>query len=94
MNVNDAREVAADGELSEGIFKIGAKYYIRTPTLHYTGTLNSVTGTVFVFTDTATVYESGTYKEFFSGKGKDVQKHEGAFEMVIDRGGTALIRMK
>lgn len=94
MNVADGRAISTDLELESGIFKLGAKYYIRTPTFHYLGVLKTVTPTVFVFENTATVYESGEYKSFFAGKGKDVQEHIGAHEMVIDRGGTSLIRMK
>jgi hypothetical protein len=94
MNIADGRAISTDMELENGIFKLGAKYYIRTPTFHYIGVLKAVTPTVFVFESTATVYESGDYKSFFAGKGKDIQYHEGAFEMVIDRGATSLIRMK
>ena len=93
MNITDARSIATDYELENGIFQLGAKYYVRTPTFHYTGILKIVTPTVFVFENTATVYESGNYKSFFAGNPKDSQPHEGAGEMVIDRGGTALIRM-
>lgn len=94
MNKNDTRSVVTDMELENGIFKEGTKYYIRTPSLHYTGTLRAVTPTVFLFTDSATVYESGTYKEFFRGRGKDIQPHEGAGDMVVDRAGTVLIEMR
>lgn len=94
MSKNDTRSVVTDMELENGIFKEGAKYYIRTPSLHYIGTLRAVTPTVFLFTATATVYESGTYKEFFSGGGKDIQPHEGAGDMVVDRAGTVLIEMR
>lgn len=94
MNQNDTRNVVTDMELEGGIFKIGTKYYVRTPSLHYTGTLKGVTGTVFLFGDTATVYESGTYGDFFKGRGKDIQPHEGAGDMVVDRAGTVLIEMK
>lgn len=93
MTIN-IRSVSNDLELESGIFKIGEKYYIRTPTFHYTGILRAVTPTVFLFDSTATVYESGAYKDFFAGKAKDIQKHEGAGEMIVDRGGTILVRMK
>jgi hypothetical protein len=91
---NEMRDVVADSELQMGIFVEGAKYHIRTPTYQYIGTLVALTGTVFVFKDTATVYETGNYKDFYAGKGKRVEKHEGAEEMIIDRGGTVLHRMK
>lgn len=94
MAVNVDRSVSNDIELESGIFKLGEKYYIRTPTFHYIGILRAVTPTVFLFDATSTVYESGPYRAFFAGGGKDIQVHEGAGEMVVDRGGTVLIRMK
>ena len=88
-----ARAIASDMELEQGVFVIGAKYHIRTPTYQYLGTLEAVTHTVFLFSDTATVYQTGEYKDFYAGRGSDVQKHEGAGEMIVDRGGTVLHRL-
>lgn len=90
----EARAVVTDRELAEGIFRIGAKYYIRTPTYAYVGVLEAVTPMVYVFaTGSATVFETGPYSEFFNGKGWDVQYHEGGFELIIDRAGAVLVRM-
>lgn len=92
--VQEMRDVETDRELEMGAFRIGSRYHVRTPTYQYVGKLVGVTGTVFVFTDTATVYETGPYPDFYAGHGRDVQKHEGAEEMVVDRAGTVLHRMK
>ncbi len=92
MNVNDARAVANDQELVEGIFKLGARYYVRTPTYHYLGTLVAVTPYVYVLRDHGTVFESGPFKDLFGGKPKDYQPHEGSAEILIDRAGTTLDR--
>ena len=87
----DAYFVETDMHLEEGVFEVGARYYIRTPTYQYVGTLMAVTGSVFVFSETATVYETGSYADFFSGKGKDVQPHgPKAGSQILDRAGTAL----
>lgn len=84
--------VVTDSELEGGIFKIGAKYHIRTPSYQYIGTLQAVTEDSFMFSDTATVYDTGPYPEFYAGGGNDIQKHEGAGEMVLNRGGVVLHR--
>lgn len=86
----DFRELAADIELENGVFKLGQKYHIRTPTYQYLGELAAVTGTVFVFKNTATVYETGPYPKFYKGEGSDIQQHSGAGQMVVDRAGTVL----
>lgn len=92
--VNEARAVATDQELAEGVFRIGSKYYVRTPTYAYMGILEAVTPMVFVFaTGSSTVFDTGPYPEFFQGKAADAQVHEGAFEMLIDRAGAVLVRM-
>lgn len=85
--------VITDGELEEGVFKIGARYHIRTPTYQYLGKLEAVTGAVFVFSDTSTVYATEAYPAFYSGKGGDIEPHVGAGEMIVDRIGTVLHRM-
>jgi hypothetical protein len=90
-----ARAVANDQELAEGVFRLGARYFVRTPTYHYTGTLTAVTPMVFVLDDCATVFESGPFPEFYRSKGSsgtDVQPHEGAGETLIDRAGAVLTR--
>lgn len=96
MNKREAQAVATDMELTEGVFLIGARYHVRTPTYQYIGRLLAVTPTVFVFSESATVYETGPYTEFYrsSGtKGRDVQPHVGALELIVDRAGTVLHRM-
>jgi hypothetical protein len=96
MNKSDAQTVAMDMELSEGVFRIGSRYHVRTPSYQYIGRLLAVTPTVFVFAESATVYETGPYPEFYrsSGtKGRDVQPHVGALELIVDRAGTVLHRM-
>jgi len=96
MNKSDAQTVAMDMELSEGVFRIGSRYHVRTPSYQYIGRLLAVTPTVFVFAESATVYETGPYSEFYrsSGtKGRDVQPHVGALELIVDRAGTVLHRM-
>lgn len=89
--INEARAVVTDKELAEGVFELGAQYHIRTPTYQYVGHLDAVTETVFVFSKSATVYDTGKYEEFY-GKGKplDAQWHEGAKRLIVDRGGTVL----
>lgn len=97
MSSNDvvvARQVESDMEVERGIFKIGSRYHVRTPTYQYTGRLVAVTGTVFMFEDTATVYETGPYPEFYAGRPRDSQPHEGAGEMIVDRAGTVLHLLK
>lgn len=82
-----------DNELEAGIWEIGAHYYIRTPSYHYTGTLVGVTSSVFVLEDSATVFESGAFPQFFAGKGKgtDEQKHAGAGRLIVDRAGASAL---
>jgi hypothetical protein len=89
-----ARAVANDQELAEGVFRLGARYFVRTPTYHYTGRLTAVTPMVFVLEDVATVFESGPFPEFYrsGGQGTDVQPHVGAGETLIDRAGAVLTR--
>lgn len=89
------RTIITGEELENGLFKIGSRYHIRTPTYQYTGTLEAVTGTVFMFSSSATVYETGPYPEFYGSGGRtgDVQPHEGAGELIVDRGGTVLHRL-
>ena len=90
----EARAVVMDQELAEGVFKLGAKYYVRTPTYAYIGILEAVTPMVYVFaTGSATVFETGPFPQFFKGKGGDIQPHVGAFELLIDRAGAVLVRM-
>ncbi len=93
MNKKEGQAVALDMELAEGAFRIGARYHVRTPSYQYLGTLALVTPTVFVFTETATVYETGPYPDFYAGKGKDVQPHKGSPKMIVDRAGTVLHEM-
>lgn len=87
---NEVRSVLADMEQDQGFFIIGKRYHIRTPTYQYLGKLVGVTGSVFVFEDTSTVYETGPYPQFYKGSGTDIQKHEGAGRMIVDRAGTVL----
>lgn len=97
MNKREAQTIAADQELSEGVFRIGSRYHVRTPSYQYVGRLEAVTATVFVFSNSATVYETGPYPEFYKSsglKGRDVQPHEGALELIVDRAGTVLHRMR
>lgn len=92
--INEARAVATDQELIEGVFRLGAKYYVRTPTYAYVGILEAVTPMVYVFArGSATVFDTGPFPEFFKGKGGDIQPHEGGFELLIDRAGAVLVRM-
>lgn len=94
-NIEAARVVANDQELAEGVFRLGAKYYVRTPTYAYVGKLVAVTPMVYVLEDSETVFESGTFKDFFSGKAADSQPHEGSSgECVIDRAGAVLVRFR
>jgi hypothetical protein len=96
MNKRDAQAVATDMELAEGVFRIGSRYHVRTPTYQYIGQLDAVTPTVFVFSRSATVYETGPYDVFYASsglKGRDVQPHVGALELIVDRAGTVLHRM-
>ncbi len=93
-NKDEARAVVTDQELAEGVFKLGVKYYVRTPTYAYVGVLEAVTPMVYVFaTGSSTVFDTGPYSEFFQGRGGDVQPHEGGFELLIDRAGAVLVRM-
>lgn len=90
------RTVITGEELENGLFRIGSRYHIRTPTYQYAGTLEAVTGTVFMFSDTATVYDTGPYPQFYGSGGRDgadVQPHVGAGELIVDRGGTVLHRL-
>lgn len=91
---DEARAVVTDQELAEGVFKLGAKYYVRTPTYAYLGILEAVTPMVYVFAaGSSTVFETGPYPDFFKGRGGDIQPHEGAFELLVDRAGAVLVRM-
>lgn len=90
------KSVTCDQELEGGIFIVGERYHIRTPSYQYLGTLVACTGTVFAFEDTATVYETGPYPEFYGSGGKGgtrVEPHTGAGEMIVDRAGTVLHRL-
>lgn len=93
MNKNDMKAVTADSELIESVFRPGARYYVRTPTYHYTGTLVAVTGLVFVFENVSTVFASGELQEFFkTGKGKNEEAH-GKGRAIIDRAGAGLFEL-
>lgn len=92
-NQQATREVLTDLGLEAGLYKIGRRYHIRTLSYQYTGTLVAVDALVYLFKDTATVYETGEYKNFFESggrKAKDVQPHTGGGEMLIDRAGVVL----
>lgn len=92
-----ARAVATDAELQEGVFQLGARYFVRTPTYHYVGTLTAVTPMVYVLDDCSTVFETGPFPEFYASKGlkaTDIQDHTGAGETVIDRAGAVLTRFQ
>lgn len=94
-NIKAARAVANDQELAESVFRLGAKYYVRTPTYAYVGVLTAVTPMVYVLEDSETVFETGEYAAFFSGKATDSQKHSGSSgECIIDRAGAVLVRFK
>lgn len=91
---DEVRAVVTDQELAEGVFRLGSKYYVRTPTYAYVGVLEAVTPMVFVFAvGSATVFDTGPFGTFFRGEGGDIQPHEGAFELLIDRAGAVLVRM-
>jgi hypothetical protein len=94
MDKADARAVANDAELAEGVFRLGERYFVRTPTYHYTGRLTAVTPMVYVLEDCATVFESGPFPAFYAsgGVGADVQAHTGAGETLVDRAGAVLTR--
>ena len=95
MTPADARAVANDQELAEGVFRLGAKYYIRTPTYAYVGKLVAVTPMVYVLHESETVFETGTFAEFFAGRASDSQPHAGSSgECIIDRAGAVLVRFK
>lgn len=81
--------VSADMQLEKGIFRIGHKYYVMTPSYHYVGILEHVDGDSIVLTDCSIVFESGPYDKFFAGEGTDVQKLLSK-RTIIDRGGSAL----
>lgn len=87
--------VLADTEIEAGLWHFGAWYYVRTPTLHYTGRLVAVSASVLVLDDVATVYESGALTTFFGGKrkGRDEQPHVGGAELILDRAGCHAMRM-
>lgn len=90
----DARAVAADQELAEGVFRIGARYYIRTPTYHYVGVLTAVTPMCFVLSEHSTVFETGAFPQFFkTGRGTNHEDHVGALECTIDRAGAHTMRL-
>ena len=91
---DEARAVVTDQELAEGVFRLGSRYYVRTPTYAYVGVLEAVTPMVYVFAvGSATVFDTGPFPAFFKGSGGDIQPHEGAFELLIDRAGAVLVRM-
>lgn len=94
-NIEAARAVANDQELAEGVFRIGSKYYIRTPTYAYVGKLVAVTPMVYVLEDSETVFDSGPFKDLFAGNPQTSEKHEGSSgECIIDRAGAVLVRFK
>lgn len=89
-----ARQVAADQEQEQVDIPLHARYYVRTPTFHYFGTLVAVTAYVFVFKDHSTILESGPLPDLFkNGKAAEAQDHTGAGPMYVDRAGSVLIRM-
>jgi hypothetical protein len=83
------RQVMCDLEVEREVFKPG-KYYVMTPRFDFVGELVAVTAMTYVFQSVAVVFESGPYKDLFSGKGKDVQPLEGADRTVFDRAGCVL----
>lgn len=93
MSKAQHKAVITDNELEGGVWEIGARYHIRTGSYQYIGTLVGVTGLVFVFVDSATVYETGPYPEFYGSGGKegtDIQPHSGSPRLIVDRAGTVL----
>ena len=81
--------VLNDNEIEAGVWVFGAWYYVRTPTFHYTGRLVGASASVLILEDAATLFETGPYKTFFSGKrkGKNEQVHEGSGDLMVDRAG-------
>lgn len=94
MSIDDARSIATEQELMEGVFRIGSKYAIRTPTFHYEGVLTAVTPMVYVFKDHSTVFDSGRFVDYFNGNPQDASPHTGSEELIIDRAGAVLIRFR
>lgn len=84
------RVVAYDLELERGTFPPG-RYYIKTPTFHYLGTLEYVAMNVYVFRDVSTVFDSGPYDALRAGKPKNAQFL--TERMIFDRAGTNLAQM-
>ena len=83
--------VETDRELEEGVFQIGARYCVMTPTFFYLGILAAVTGSVLVLTDVYTVSSTGgDLDAFFAGRAGDVKKHPSPSRTIIDRGGSVL----
>lgn len=94
-NIEAARVVVNEQEIAENVFRLGAKYYIRTPTYAYVGKLVAVTPMVYVLENSETVFETGNFADFFKGNATDSQKHEGSSgECIIDRAGAVLVRFK
>ncbi len=97
QELNNARAVATDMELENGSFVQGERYYIRTPTYHYVGTLVALTPMVFVLRDAATIFETGPIGEFLQSKGEkysDGNKHDAIEETCVDRAGSVAMRFK
>ena len=77
------------------VWVFGGWYYVRTPTLHYTGRLVGASKSVLILEDAATLLETGPYEMFFSGRrmGKKELPHEGSGDTLIDRTGCVAILM-
>ena len=87
------RKVACDIEMENAVFPPG-KYYVMTGRFDFLGTLVAVTPMSYVFEGVSVVFESGPYKEFFAGEGKDVQPLDGSDRTVFDRAGCVLHHVK
>jgi hypothetical protein len=90
LTIGEARAIArlftGQQQQSEHPYKIGAIYFIRTVTHHYTGRLNRVGPLELVLTDAAWIADDGRFSDALkSGEFSEVEPYPDG-EVIIGRG--------
>lgn len=80
LTIGEARQIASmlgTAGANPCPFKVGAAYYIRTVTMHWTGRVVRVVGDFLVMEDAAWIADGGRYHESANGKLNEVEPVQG-----------------
>jgi hypothetical protein len=69
-------------------WEVGAAYFIRTVTHHYTGRLLKVTSTELLIEDAAWIADDGRFADFLkSGEASEVEPYPDGVKVILGRSG-------